>query len=682
MTSDKKIIHSIFKRGGILSGYVPNYQPRRAQFEMANLVYDCLKAGSHALIEAGTGTGKSFGYALPAAYWALKNDKRVIISTNTITLQQQLLEKELPMVKNVVADLSDEWAEDFRFELAKGRGNYLCRRRLDELVTDTLHAEKKDAPLLRELSSKVSSFRKGDRDEIPFPVPPALFSLIQGDADDCMGKNSPFYKECFIQNARKKLANAQIIVVNHALFFTDLLLRKQGASILPPYDAVIMDEAHRVEDQVTKQYMYHVSLEEVNKLFLRFTKKRSHWARQIDDPELFLQVEGLRSRMAVRLTEVFAPLARALAERPNNEYLLKKSIVAEYPFFALFRDWKNLFLDKRKQIELEHGENETVTGMNRYITQIEQMDAMLQHVLLYESPDEWATWVAYDEKEQQGALSVRDDFFWASCLHLYSAPIDVSSLLRMDLFADKTVIMTSATLTTQGDFSFVANRLGMDDYRSMETPSPFVYEEQAVLVIPENVPAPSEKEFEPFLCATMKEIVAATRGRTFLLFTSYSQMNRVYKDMEPWLNNLGLKGILHQPGVSRDQMLQEFRASENGVLFGCESFWEGVDVPGDDLVCVVMAKLPFPVPTDPLTQARTERLKKANRNSFHEYMLPFSILRLKQGFGRLIRTKNDRGMVIILDTRINTKFYGEQILQSLPPARFTKEMEEIRRFFR
>ncbi|MFT9846162.1 ATP-dependent DNA helicase [Aneurinibacillus sp. REN35] len=682
MATYSKTLHRIFKRNGILSGFLPQYQPRRAQFEMANLVLRCLKQEKHGLIEAGTGTGKSFGYTLPAAWWALKNEKRVIISTNTITLQQQLLEKELPMVRKVLHALDPELAEDFHYELAKGRGNYICKRRFDELLKDSLTKEVKDQPILQHVKKKLPSLKIGDRDEVALPMPPGLFSAIQGDGEDCMGKNSPFYKECFIQQARKKLQNAQIIVVNHALFFTDLILRRQGASILPEYDAVIMDEAHRVEDQVTKQYTYHVSIEEVNTLFNRFLRKRAHWARELDAPDLERQVEGIRVRLTTQLIELFAPLSRALAERPQNEYLLKKNIAQADICKPYFNEWKMAFIDKRKELESKEGEGETVIGLSRYIGQIEQMERMVCHVLANQSPDEWATWVAYEEPPHKEHMPlIRDEFAWAAMLHLYSAPIDVSGILREELFEQKAVILTSATLTTQGDFSFVAGRMGIDEYETMETPSPFKYEEQAVLLVPEDAPAPTEREYEDFLIASMKEIVAATRGRTFLLFTSYSQMNRIYEAMEPWLERYQLKGLLHGPQLSRDQLLQQFRTDTNHVLFGCESFWEGVDVPGDDLVCVVIAKLPFPVPSDPLTQARTERLRKRGRDSFMEYMLPFSILRLKQGFGRLIRTRRDRGVVVILDSRLHTKRYGHQVIKSLPPAKLAKHMDELHRFF-
>ncbi len=682
MMTYSKTLYRIFKRDGILSKHVPAYQPRRAQFEMANLVLRCLKQETHGLIEAGTGTGKSFGYTLPAVWWALKNEKRVIISTNTITLQQQLLEKELPMAHKVIRELAPELAEEFRYELAKGRSHYICKRRLEELWQDSLTTETPEREIVRQLREQLPAMKKGDREEIPLPVPPALFQAIQGDSDDCLGKNSPFYKQCFIQNARKKLQNAQIIVVNHALFFTHLILRRQGASILPEYDAVIMDEAHRVEDQVTKQYTYHVSIEEINILFNRFLKKRAHWARELDSSDLQQQTESIRARLVAKLVELFAPLARALAERPQNEYLLKKSIIANNEVAPLFKEWKTLFADKHKELKAAGGEEETVIGLSRYISQIEQMERMVTHVLCNESPDEWATWVAYEEPGAEGHHSlIRDDFAWASLLHLYSAPIDVSELLREELFTQKTVIMTSATLTTQGDFSFVANRMGIDEYEALETPSPFRYEQQAILLVPNEAPSPAEKEFEAFLIASMKEIVMTTRGRTFLLFTSYSQMNRVYEAMIPWLKRHGLTGLLHRPELSRDTLLQQFRSQPNHVLFGCESFWEGVDVPGDDLICVVIVKLPFPVPTDPLTKARMNRLDKRGQNSFREYMLPFSILRLKQGFGRLIRTRSDRGVVVILDSRLHTKPYGSEILASLPPARLTKSMDELHRFF-
>lgn len=680
MEKYSKTLYKIFKRDGLLAKYVEGYQPRKAQFEMANQVLQCLKGEKHGLIEAGTGTGKSFGYALPAAYWAMKEEKRVIISTNTIPLQQQLINKELPLVKEVLRELSPEWGEDFRFELAKGRGNYICQRRLDDRLKETLEEEKEFAKELGKLKKLLSSLKSGDREEVPFPLPYGLFQQINGDGEDCAGKNSPFYRDCFIQKARKKLQNAQVIVVNHALFFTDFILRQQGANILPPYDAVIMDEAHRVEDQVTKQFSYHVSIGEIERLFLRYLKKRTPWARELQDPLLRSQTEGLRSRLIQGLIEVFAPFGKILSERPSKEYLLKKPLVASFPFGDIFSQWRALFDEKKKEVELNEGDSETVAGLERYIGQITEAEHCLRHVLLREEPDHWATWVSYAPPE--GNPRLLDDTWMAYALHLYSAPIEIHQLLREKLFEEKTVIMTSATLTARGDFSFVAGRLGMDHFTSMEAKSPFVYEKQALLLVPEGVPDPKDPDYENYIIAAMKEVLLSTRGRTFLLFTSYSQMNRVFEELASWLEQHGMKGLLHRQDQSRESILKEFRMQENRVLFGCESFWEGVDVPGDDLICVVIAKLPFPVPSEPLIKARTEKMEQEGKSSFAEYMLPLAILRLKQGFGRLIRTKNDRGMVIILDSRINTKRYGELILQSLPPARFTKKTEDISSFFK
>lgn len=679
MEKYSKTLYKIFKRDGLLAKYVEGYQPRKAQFEMANHVFQCLKKEEHGLIEAGTGTGKSFGYTLPAAIWALKEEKRVVISTNTITLQQQLMKKELPLVKEVLRDYSPEWGEEFRFELAKGRGNYICQRRLEDLMKESLEKETDYAPLLQKLKKHLSSLKNGDKEEIPFSVPAPLFQQINGDAEDCAGKNSPFYRDCYIQKARKKLQNAQIIVVNHALFFTDFILRQQGASILPAYDAVIMDEAHRIEDQVTKQFTYHVSIGEIERLFFRYLNKRTPWARETQDPVLRAQTQGIRTRLITQLDELFAPFAKILAERPSNEYLVKKPFMAEFPFAEVFSQWKDLFIEKKKEIELGEGESETVGGIERYITQIDEIQHRLRHVLLKEDPDQWATWVSYEEPT--GDPQLKDDHWWANTFHLYSAPIEIHPLLRESLFGEKTVIMTSATLKTQGDFSFVAKRLGMDKYTSLEVKSPFNYEKQARLLVPEDVPDPRDPQYENFLLGAMKEILLATKGRTFLLFTSYSQMNRVYEELQPWLKQQGMEGLLHRSDLSRQSLLQDFRHHPNRVLFGCESFWEGVDVPGDDLICVVIAKLPFPVPSEPLIKARTEKMEQEGKSSFFEYMLPLAILRLKQGFGRLIRTKKDRGMVIILDSRIHQKKYGEQILESLPPALFTKKMEDVSSFY-
>lgn len=670
-----KILLDIFKRDGLLSSKLPSYQPRKAQYQMAKTVWNCLSIESHGLIEAGTGTGKSFGYALPAAYWAMKEEKRVVISTNTITLQNQLLQKELPLVKSILSDIDKEWGEQFRYELAKGRGNYICKRKLDQYITQSLVNETPFQSMANDLRNRLGSMKTGDRDDLPFPVPSAFFDEIKGDAEDCMGKDSPFHDHCFIQQARRKLQKAQIIVVNHALFFTDLVLRSEGASILPDYDCVIMDEAHRIEDQVTKQFQYTVNMNLIFNLFTRFTKNRTHWARAVDDPQLKGNMETVYSRIQEKLIEILAPLGKNLATRDRTQYPLQRPIVDHYPFEEHFKEAVQLIEEKKNALELDHGENETTIGLGRYIQHLHGMDMMLRHVLLRLKSAEWATWVEYTPPRKEPLI--KEDSYWAQCMTLHSAPIEIADLLRQELFQKKTVILTSATLTTQGNFDFVAQRLGIDEYNTFEAESPFNYPEQSLLIVPKQVPAPNERDFDAYVMATMKEILQQTGGRTFLLFTSYTQMNKVFEDLQPWLERAGMKGLLHETGVSREQLLNEFKNDSNTVLFGCESFWEGVDVPGQDLICVVISKLPFPVPTDPITKARTDRLEALGKSSFEEYTLPFSILRLKQGFGRLIRTKQDKGVVVILDSRIHTKKYGKKVLDSLPASPLSSNIQEI-----
>ena len=670
-------LYNIFKRDGLLSKRIDTYQPRKAQYNMAKTVWECLQTEQHGLIEAGTGTGKSFGYCLPAAYWAVKEDKRVVISTNTITLQNQLLKKELPLVKEILTDIDQELGEDFRFELAKGRGNYICKRKLEQYMNTSLQHETRYQAVAGKLQSHVKGMKTGDREEIPFHVPTGLFDEIKGQADDCMGKESPFHDHCFIQQARRKLQKAQIIVVNHALFFTDLALRKQGASILPDYDFVIMDEAHRTEDQVTGQFQYTINLDIMTNLFYRFTRNRTHWARAVDDQPLKTSIEALHQRLFTKVAEIFAPLGKNLSQRDRKEYLLHRPITEHYPFDTLFKEWISLIQDKKGFLELENGENETTIGLGRYLNQIGTFDQMFRHILLRLQSEDWATWVEFTPPAKPGML--QDDLYWAHCLTLHSAPIEIADILRQELFMKKPVVMTSATLTAQGDFSFAAKRLGVDDYQAFEAPSPFNYKEQSLFIVPSNVPAPNEKNYEDFLIAATKEILLQTKGRTFLLYTSYAQMNKVYDSVKGWLEKEGLKGLLHQTGISRDQLLSDFKGGSNTVLFGCESFWEGVDVPGTDLICVVISKLPFPVPTDPITKARTDRLERVRKSSFTEYTLPFSILRLKQGFGRLIRTKHDKGIVVLLDSRIHSKRYGSLVLDSLPSSSFSTNLGDIKK---
>jgi ATP-dependent DNA helicase DinG len=671
----EQLIYEIFKRNGFLSKQVKSYQPRKAQYEMAKVVFQSLKEEKHGLLEAGTGTGKSFGYCLPAAIWAMSEEKRVIVSTNTITLQNQLLQKELPLVKAVLADLNPEWGEQFRYELAKGRGNYICKRRLEEYLQTTLEKETPYAEQAQRIKALVPSMKNGDRREIPFYVPNELFEEIRGDADDCIGKESPFHDTCFIQLARKKLQHAQLIIVNHALFFTDLALRAQGTGVLPEYDAVILDEAHRIEDQVTNQFQCTISLELLSRLFFRFSRNRSHWARAVEDPDLKSSFEALYTKLYQQVVDLFAPLGRILAQREQHVYPLLRPIVEHYPFADLFKEAAEMILSKKKFLELEQGETETLLSMERYIQQIKDMDQQFRHVLLRLQANEWATWVEFTPPKKQQLLE--DDVYWAHCLTLHSAPIEVAELLRDLLFTQKTALLTSATLTTQGNFDFVASRLGIDEYQGFQAASPFQYEDQALLVVPQHVPVPTSAQFDHYLMGAMKEILLQTKGRTFLLFTSYAQMNRIFADLSPWLEKNHMKGLLHEAGVSREQLLQDFKEEKHAVLFGCESFWEGVDVPGDDLICVVIAKLPFPVPTDPITKARIEKIERTGKSSFEEYSLPFSILKLKQGFGRLIRTKDDKGAVVILDTRIHTKKYGKKVIESLPAAPFSNDLQDI-----
>ena len=537
----------------------------------------------------------------------MKEEKRVVISTNTITLQNQLLQNELPLVKSVLADLDPEWGEQFRFELAKGRGNYICKRKLDQYITHSLLEESPHANIANRLRGQLGSIKVGDRDHLPFPVPHSFFDEIKGDAEDCMGKESPFHDQCFIQQARRKLQKAQIIVVNHALFFTDLVLRTEGASLLPDYDFVILDEAHRIEDQVTKQFQYTVNIDLIFNLFTRFTRGRTHWARSVDDSSLKATMETLYTRLYEKWIEIIAPLGKNLATRERNQYPLQRPIVEHYPFEDIFKEAVQLITEKKNQVELDQGEDETTTALGKYISQLQGMDLMLRHVLLRLKSSQWATWVDYTPPKKEPAM--KEDSYWAQCLTLHSAPIEVAELLREELFSKKPVILTSATLTTQGNFSFVAQRLGIDQYETFEAASPFNFAEQSMLVIPDNVPTPTDRNFDAYITATMKEILTHTRGRTFLLFTSYNQMNKVYEDLIPWLTKEGIQGLLHETGISREKLLQDFRQHANTVLFGCETFWEGVDIPGQDLICVVISKLPFPVPTDPITKARTDRLE-------------------------------------------------------------------------
>ncbi|MGN7457425.1 ATP-dependent DNA helicase [Paenibacillus pasadenensis] len=667
-------VDRIFADGGTMSEFFPNYQPRDPQIRMAEAVCRCLLDGRHGLLEAGTGTGKSLGYAVAAALWAAVYEKKIVLSTFTVTLQNQLVYKDLPLVRRIL----DRLGLSFNYELAKGRSHYICKRRLHEALSFHQATGSDHFEGLASLSLRVDDLAVGDRSELEEDAP--FWDDINGDSNDCLGDQSPHYDNCFIQQARARLKAADVIVSNHALFFADFNMRERGMyGLFPDYDAVIFDEGHRIEDVFSNFFKKQASVKVVEQLFDRVLLKQSAWSGKVlDDPEVGEEYETtirqLRTAGVRVATGMFQQLADRMIQLQSSSELLQAKLLDSNPMTRVLQG----FLDQMELIQEQRDWDKPVErGIENMCESIARLRDDFSHLLFNEDAERWANWI--ELRAARTSSELLPEFEAAYRLHLSGAPIQASTVLEKTLFATKTVILTSATLSTSGTFDYMATRLGMSDYEAFQVDSPFDYPNQSLLVVPGNAVSPKKSElFEPYAIGAIKQALEITQGRTFILFTSYAQMTRMHDELLPWMQERQLAPFLHSKQTSREVLLKNFKASERGVLFGAESFWEGVDVPGGDLVCVIIVKLPFFVPSEPIVKARCQRIRDRGGDDFAEYMLPNTILRIKQGFGRLIRTVTDRGACIILDSRVLASGFGKQILASLPAAPVSKRIDAIR----
>jgi ATP-dependent DNA helicase DinG len=631
-------VRQFFSRHGALSKWHPNYEYRPGQLEMAEAVESALADRKHLIVEAGTGTGKTLAYLVPA----ILSGKRIVISTGTKNLQEQLFFKDIPF-------LQKHFPRPIEVCYMKGRNNYACRQKIYDAGKEAVlegFEEVADFQIIEQWE-KTTEF--GDRAEIKtLPEASAAWNEIDARRELCSGQKCAQFDRCFITLMHQRAAQSDIIIVNHHLFFADLAIKEEDVpGILPEYHAVVLDEAHEIDDIAGQYFGVQVSnyrFQELRRDIGRVSRQKQFASQELD-----------------RITERLEQLAEH--------------------FFGLFGGTQGRRgFDNRSAFLGNHAED--------YTDLLAALELTSSHLkLLKNQPDEVNPLIRRTAELMLGLKFVLEsddsDFvYWIELrgrgCFLQATPVDVSALLAGRLF-DKldTVVLTSATLAVAGTFEFAKQRLGLPYARTLIVPGHFDYEKQALLYVPPHLPDPRDPAFTKMAAEEIIVLLQHSRGRAFVLFTSYQQMRLVYDRVSLEVEY----PTLMQGTGPRQALLEEFRATPHSVLFATAAFWQGVDVPGDQLSCVIIDKLPFAVPSDPVVDARLRKVRENGGNPFYDYQIPQAAIALKQGFGRLIRSRSDRGVLVLLDNRISKQRYGQVFFDSLPDYGFTTDIGDVEKFF-
>lgn len=687
-----KKVSAALDQGGYVARIMPAYEDRPQQLEMALNVANALNEGSHALAEAGTGIGKSLAYLVPVIMWASENNRRAVVSTNTINLQEQLLYKDIPLLQQALPF-------GFKAVLVKGRANYLCKRKFYELLQrgEDL-VEDKDLPDLQAMMQWEKTTRDGTRSELGFTPSGELWELVSSEADLCLRLNCPFFRDCFFHQARRETLDAQVLIVNHSLLFADIALRSKGADtgVLPEYHCIILDEAHNAERAATDWLGARVTRLSFSRLLARLYNLRGNRAKgllvvlenklaanQDLDNKLVRELLELVRQQVVpncmsvsqEANEFFEAAAAYFSEQGDKEVKLRlPGKFANSPGWEKLRQQtQSLFiatgrLEKSLAVLRTRMDQLGPQGFEAVLSQAFELDGIrarlkaletdLQEVMMGED-ESLVRWIELMPSRR----GQRADFCYA--------PLTVIQVLKENLWEKySSVVLTSATMTVNKSFDYIRDRLGLDrtfKVKELQYESPFNYRQQVRLGIATDLPDPAQPAFQAKIIPVILKSLQASRGRGLVLFTSFSLLKMTAEALREELSRQGI-AMLCQGDMPRHRLLERFRQETHSVLMATSSFWEGVDVPGESLSNLILTRLPFNVPDEPVFQARMEELRRQGSNPFYSFQMPQAVLRFKQGFGRLIRSQGDKGVVLVLDKRIATRAYGSWFLESLPPC--------------
>ena len=691
-------IKNYFSKDGILAKEIKGFEYRQEQEEMAQYIQEAINEDKKIIVEAGTGTGKTLAYLIPAIKWAVVNKKKVIIATNTINLQEQLLLKDIPLAKSIIKD-------EFSYVLVKGRNNYVCKRLFNELALgknidiETFSIEAREQ--IEYILKWGNKTKTGDKAELPFEVYPDVWELVQSTTELCLGKKCPYRKECFYMKTRMEKMEADILISNHHVFFADLNVRAETDFdseylILPRYDMVIFDEAHNIESVARSYFSVEVSkisfTRLLNRIYQRKNKRKKEKSalirvedtvdeKNLEDSEQYIYLlNTLKEEISIlqnigdeyfdEIRKIYETNTEAPIKKSLNNFEMTKSRFLENLrekkdiFQSKLTDFLNLMISFNNVIDEEKDKNPEVINFNNHLKMFKAYIDSFKFINSFED-DNYIYWLDINSKRTNVVLT--------------ATPLNIAQKLSTVLFDNlDRLVFASATIVVNGSFDYFKKSLGLDEEDCIEAiiKSPFDYNEQMSVYIPSDIQ--DSENINAFVSDASRfilNILLKTNGKAFILFTSYTMLNQIYYSISKKLKDKGFEVFLHGD-KPRSQLIKEFKEAENPILFGTTSFWEGVDVQGENLSNVIITKLPFLVPTDPVVSAISKKIEENGGNSFTDFQLPEAIIKFKQGVGRLIRKKTDSGNIFILDNRILKKRYGSLFINALPSQKNIKILEK------